>query len=255
MNEYIEKVGSLRNVRNEKGVILISIATVVYNDVANFEATILSTLNQSYKNIEYLIIDGGSTDGTVDLIKKYNDSIDYWISEPDNGIYDAMNKALKIANGDFLIFMNSGDSFFSTDALVEVAHNIHDLNAIYYGNAIYLNSLTSEQFQRGGIFNKYRLAKTNICHQTIFFSKKVYKSVSYNLRYKLFADWAYNMVLFNKHNYIYLNLNIAYYDTSGVSALKKDRNFENDLKKLILKHLGIETILYLLYNKIRNFKK
>jgi len=255
MNEYNEKVGYLRNVSVEKETILITIVTVVFNNVNNIENTILSTLNQSYKNIEYLIIDGGSTDGTVDLIKKYNDSFDYWISEPDNGIYDAMNKALKIANGDFLIFMNSGDTFSSIDTLFEVAHNIHDLNAIYYGNAIYLNSLTRERFHRGGMFNKYRLAKTNICHQTIFFSKKVYKSISYNLKYKLFADWAYNMVLFKKHNYIYLNLNIAFYDTSGVSALNTDKNFEKDLKKLILKHLGLETILYLLYNKIRNLKK
>ena len=93
-----------------KNNILISVVTVSYNAVATIEQTLLSVINQTYPNIEYIIIDGGSTDGTVDIIKKYADEIVYWISEPDKGIYDAMNKGIKKANGEWINFINAGDS-------------------------------------------------------------------------------------------------------------------------------------------------
>ena len=88
---------------------LITIITVAYNAVKDIENTILSVLNQTYPNIEYIIIDGGSTDGTLDIIKKYEDKISYWVSEPDKGIYDAMNKGIVKANGDYLFFLGADD--------------------------------------------------------------------------------------------------------------------------------------------------
>ena len=97
---------------------LITVVTVVYNDVKHIEDTILSVVNQTYPNIEYIIIDGGSTDGTVDIIKKYADHIAYWVSEPDKGIYDAMNKGLKKATGEWVNFMNSGDCFAQSKTLL-----------------------------------------------------------------------------------------------------------------------------------------
>jgi len=100
--------------------LLVTVITVVYNDVSHIEQTMLSVLNQSYPYIEYIIIDGGSTDGTVDVIKKYADRLAYWVSEPDEGIYDAMNKGLEHATGDWVNFMNSGDAFASIDTIARV---------------------------------------------------------------------------------------------------------------------------------------
>lgn len=98
----------------------ISVITVVRNDVAHIEQTMLSVLEQSYPNVEYIVIDGGSTDGTVDIIKKYADRLAYWVSEPDGGIYPAMNKGLKHATGEWVNFMNSGDSFADHRVLEDV---------------------------------------------------------------------------------------------------------------------------------------
>jgi glycosyltransferase involved in cell wall biosynthesis len=99
---------------------LISIITVVYNGVSTIEQTILSVINQTYKNIEYIIIDGSSTDGTVDIIKKYEKHLIYWVSEPDKGIYDAMNKGIRKATGEWLNFMNSGDIFSDISVLKNI---------------------------------------------------------------------------------------------------------------------------------------
>lgn len=99
---------------------LVTVITVVYNAKELLEETILSVLNQTYSNIEYIIVDGGSTDGTLDIIKKYQDKISKYISEPDQGIYDAMNKGMSLSKGQWLNFMNAGDSFYSNDVLQKV---------------------------------------------------------------------------------------------------------------------------------------
>jgi glycosyltransferase involved in cell wall biosynthesis len=100
---------------------LISIITVSYNNQDGLEQTIQSIINQTYKNIEYIIIDGGSTDGTVEIIKKYEDNIEFWTSESDNGIFDAMNKGLSHAHGEWVHYLNSSDVYFSHTTLENFA--------------------------------------------------------------------------------------------------------------------------------------
>ena len=109
---------------------LISVITVSYNAVTTIEQTILSVINQTYSNIEYIIIDGGSTDGTVDIIRKYADRIAYWVSEPDKGIYDAMNKGTKKANGEYIAFLNS-DDWYELDAVSIIAQFADGKNDLY----------------------------------------------------------------------------------------------------------------------------
>ena len=109
-----------------------SIITVNYNNKNGLEMTIKSVLGQTCKDFEYIIIDGGSTDGSVEVIKKYASRIDYWVSEPDKGVYNAMNKGIRKATGDYLNFMNSGDAYHSTSAL-EIIAGLHSDDDIIIG--------------------------------------------------------------------------------------------------------------------------
>ena len=115
----------------------ISVITVSYNAAQTIEETLFSVCNQSYLNVEYIIIDGGSTDGTCEIIEKYRNKIGYFISEPDNGIYDAMNKGLKIATGDYVIFLGADDHFISLSVLEEVVEEMektNKTNIVFYGD-------------------------------------------------------------------------------------------------------------------------
>ncbi len=116
--------------------IKISVVTVCYNAVDTIEETMLSVLNQTYTNVEYIIIDGGSTDGTVDIIKKYADRLAYWVSEPDRGIYDAMNKGIAAATGDYINFMNSGDKFVDNDTIKNAVNIFPNNIDIIFGDSI-----------------------------------------------------------------------------------------------------------------------
>src|SRR6056297_2583422 len=126
---------------------LISIITPVLNDARYLEQTIQSVITQDYDNIEYIIIDGGSTDGTVDIIKKYEDSIAYWVSEPDEGIYDAQNKGVFKATGEYFAVLNSGDYYASTDVVSKVAECIIDDPGVdyVYSNALLIKKMENRQ--------------------------------------------------------------------------------------------------------------
>ena len=110
----------------------LSVITIVYNNVKHIERTIFSVVNQTYPNIEYIVVDGKSTDGTLQIIERYKTRIAKIISEKDEGIYDAMNKGLAAATGDYVIFMNSGDEFYKTDTVERVFETAPDAD-IYYG--------------------------------------------------------------------------------------------------------------------------
>ncbi len=231
---------------------LISVVTVVRNSVETLETTILSVVNQDYPHREYLMIDGLSTDGTLEVIEKYRNHFNQFSSSPDKGIYDAMNKACTMASGDFLIFMNAGDTFYSSQTLSDFASGITNQEAVYYGNALYVERENQVEYPRGGKFNKYRLSKTNLCHQTVFYPAKVYRTKKYNLKYPISADWAYHIELFRNTQFIWIDQVIARFDATGISAKVRDRVFARDQKILFLRHLGLDVILYLTFRKIKD---
>jgi glycosyltransferase involved in cell wall biosynthesis len=110
----------------------LSIITINYNDVLGLKRTLESVTGQIYSNFEYIVINGGSTDGSKELLEKYTDKISYWVSEPDQGIYHAMNKGIEKASGEYLLFMNSGDLFYNSGILKEVVDHISKYDLIYF---------------------------------------------------------------------------------------------------------------------------
>ena len=196
----------------------ISVVTVCYNAVQTLEKTMLSVLNQTYPDVEYIIIDGGSTDGTVDIIKKYADRLAYWVSEPDKGIYDAMNKGIKVATGEWINFMNSGDVFADKDVIkrVFVEKEINDYACIF-GNTFF-------SFHNSGKIVKYGDSTLHkimpSCHQSIFTKRQLLLVYPFDLNYKIAADFDFFYKLWKLGlRYRYVNTIVAIYDaTDGISG-------------------------------------
>lgn len=169
---------------------LLSVITVVYNNAKDIERTILSVVKQTYGNIEYIVIDGASTDGTLAIIHQYQNQIAQIISEPDKGIYDAMNKGLSIATGDYVLFMNSGDEFFEKDTVEKVFNKAQNAD-IYYGETEIINeNLVSQGRRRHQIPKKLSINSfkygMSVCHQAIYIKRSLVNF--YDPKYKLSAD-------------------------------------------------------------------
>jgi len=172
----------------------ISVITVVFNSKQYIEATIKSIISQDYNNKEYIIIDGKSTDGTLDIINNYRNNIDIIISEPDKGLYDAMNKGLKKASGDFVIFINSGDKLRNNNTLSNIMKDVTDDTDIIYGDTEITDSegnilhsrrhrppqnLKANDFLRGML----------VCHQSFVARKSITEEYNTNYRYASDFDW------------------------------------------------------------------
>jgi glycosyltransferase involved in cell wall biosynthesis len=224
----------------------ISIITIVYNDVRNIERTIRSIRTQTYPKIEYIIIDGGSTDGTVDAIKKYEDTVSFWTSESDRGIYDAMNKGLRAATGDYIWFINSGDEIHTNDTLSKIT-DLLNLNAdIYYGEAAYIDQLGNEVGLRSDVTphklpNKLRWQDMDrgmvVCHQSFLVKRDI--APQYNLRYPHSGDidWIIRC-LKNSNNAVNTNTILSKYLVGGHSK-KYHLSSLVDRYKVLQYHFGI----------------
>ncbi|WP_108063737.1 glycosyltransferase family 2 protein [Poseidonibacter lekithochrous] len=177
---------------------LISIVTVVFNGEKYLEETILSVINQSYNNIEYIIIDGGSSDKTLNIIKKYEDKIDYWLSESDNGIYDAMNKGITCATGDWIALLNADDYYCSNDTINDVQKKLQYKDTLYYFSMIQKYDKYDEKYSWNSYLWKLYYS-AYIPHPTMFVSQKMYKEIGlYDLTFKIAAD--HDMILRIKKN-------------------------------------------------------
>ncbi|MFC2104848.1 glycosyltransferase family 2 protein [Bacteroidota bacterium] len=179
--------------------IKISIITVVYNSVNLIERTIKSIIQQSYSNLEYIIIDGGSFDGTLDVIKKHEKDIQKWVSEPDNGLYDAMNKGINIANGEYILFINSGDKLFNNSTLENI-FKAPDAD-IYYGDTIIINESNKELGPRRlrpprQLSFKSLKKGMLVCHQSFIAKKEIVPP--FDLRYSYSSDFDWIISIVNK---------------------------------------------------------
>ncbi|SEQ84571.1 glycosyltransferase family 2 protein [Pedobacter rhizosphaerae] len=219
----------------------LSIITIVYNNARDIERTIQSVINQTYKKIEYIVIDGASTDGTLEIVNRYQDQISKIVSEPDKGIYDAMNKGLALATGDYILFMNSGDEIYDHQT-VEAVFASADWADIYYGETEMYNdnweSLGKRRHEAPEEFDwksfKYGMS---ISHQAIYIKKSI--TVPYDLQYKYSADIDWIIKAAKKaSNTVNVHRYVAKYLVGGMSK-KKHRESLKERFRIFTKYYGL----------------
>ena len=200
----------------------VTVVTAVLNDAGHIEQTILSVISQTDIEIEYIIVDGGSKDGTLELIGKYKDKISLLISEPDRGVYDAMNKGIKYSTGDFVYFINSGDILLNPSILSKIKlEELKERNAIIYGNVVVAyGNIEALEKPRPFFNSKMKFKGIGICHQSMFFPGKLIRNEKYDLSYKIAADYDLVYRLWRKGTeFLYRDITIAKYDWGkGISS-------------------------------------
>ena len=216
---------------------LITVVTVVCNGEQFLEETIHSVINQTYDNVEYIIIDGGSTDGTLNIIKNYEHTIDYWISEKDKGVYDAMNKGFDCATGRWVIFLNAGDFLVNNDVIKNVVNIVSYERSepdLIYGDKHSKGNLVKAtnvglSLRRGGFF---------ACHQSMLFKR----NNRYNSLFRVFGDFdLISRMYVSGKKFLYVNIPIADYDENGLSS---KISYRTRLEKLycVTRYFGISGI-------------
>ena len=199
----------------------LSIITINYNNLPGLKKTFASVLSQTYKDFEYIVIDGASNDGSADEMAEHKDKITYCLSEPDKGVYDAMNKGIKVATADYCIFMNSGDCFFSDDVVEKVLPFL-DGTDILYGNTHYTDGKIRYINDEPDLFSFFYVSCW--CHQSTFIKTDLLKKYLYDDSLRIVADWKFLLQAVIKDNCTYkaVDLNISLYDVTGISSTNKE---------------------------------
>jgi glycosyltransferase involved in cell wall biosynthesis len=215
----------------------LSVITIVYNNVAAIERTMLSVLNQTYKNIEYILIDGASTDGTIDVINKYKDKLAVFVSAPDKGIYDAMNKGLALATGDYVLFMNSGDEIYSPETVAAVFASAIS-GDIYYGETEMFDenwkSLGQRRHRAPEHFNWHSFKfGMNVSHQAIYIKRSLTQPFDLKYKYSSDIDWILKSTK-KSSSIVNTHLYVAKYLVGGISKKKHLASLKERFK--ILSH-------------------
>lgn len=223
----------------------ISIVTVSYNAISTIEKTILSVITQTYSNIEYIIIDGGSTDGTVDIIRRYSADIHYWISEPDRGIYDAMNKGVDQAKGDYIFFLGD-DILIDSNILLSIFMPLSCKYDFLYGNVKY-----SSGYMFVSKFTSKILLHNTIHHQGAFYGRHLFSNFRYDTKLKLISDYELNLLIYLKRRYLKicrLNRIVALCEEGGRSRVNICQSFRetNSIRSRYM-NFFLNLLLYGLY--------
>jgi len=227
----------------------LSIITVVYNGVELLDGTIQSVLNQSYPNIEYLIIDGNSNDGTQNIIKRYENDIDFWLSEPDKGLYDAMNKGLSHATGDYVWFMNCGDQIYASDTVSKVFAS-HPNAGIYYGECMFVNDERKELGLRSELtphqlptsLNWKSLNRGMVVSHQSFIPKRSLSSMYIDNNLCADIEWVIEILKKSKHNQ-YVDLVLSQFLIGGVSRTRHRESLKNRYQVLAKQYGYIPNII------------
>ena len=199
----------------------ITVAMVTFNAAETLERALRSVLQHRSTALELVVMDGGSKDGTLEVLRQHEAAIASWRSEPDDGIYDAMNKALQVATGDWLMFLGADDELLV--APERILPRMSRRDAVYYGDV----RIRSTDARSGGRFSKYRLMQENICHQAVLYPKSVYRHKRYDTASGMLADHRYNIELRGSGvPFIHLDEVISRFEDGGRSSVR-DPRFED----------------------------
>lgn len=222
----------------------LSIITVNYNNLDGLKRTLESVINQTWQEFEYIVIDGNSTDGSLDYIESQSCNIDYWVSEPDKGVYNAMNKGISKATGEYLLFLNSGDHFFSDVILQDIHHVLVNEDLVYFN--IEVKSSTSSKiivYPEKLRFSDFYFG--TICHQSTFIKKELFHEIGlYDENLKIVSDWKFFILALFKYNCSYLKVDLvltSYYldgmssDSANLQVLIRERQqvLNSDFKRFV----------------------
>ncbi|WP_212003528.1 glycosyltransferase family 2 protein [Chitinophaga sp. HK235] len=236
--------------------IIISIIIATYNAEKQLPGCLRSITAQSFKGIEIVVIDGGSTDNTLSILKNYTGSFPLnWVSEPDKGIYDALNKGTRLAKGKWLHFLGADDRLLP--GFSEMAAQVKEENAVYYGiSKEYYTGQRPNYNVLTGHFSKYRLAQECMNHQAIVYPALVFRKYSYNLRYKVFADYDVNIRVWGDRQFkkCYYPIPVVSYNMNGFSSATRDELFKQDKPGIIKEGMGWIIYLRFLYKRYKKRK-
>jgi len=216
----------------------VSIITINYNNKTGLQKTIDSVFKQSFKNFEYIVVDGNSTDGSKELLQLNQDKFTHYISEPDSGIYNAMNKGIRMATGNYLLFLNSGDCLADKDVIGKVDHQIDGNYDIYYGDIIFeeLKQKRTVIFPEQLTFNFF--FTDSLSHQSSFIRKTLFDQLFYyNENFKIASDWEFFICAICKENVPYKHLDIltTVYDGTGFSSTASNYEILYQERNAVLK--------------------
>lgn len=215
----------------------LSIITINLNNASGLQKTIGSVVSQTFTDFEYIVIDGGSTDGSVDVIREYSDKITFWVSERDKGIYNAMNKGIEKANGEYCLFLNSGDWLVDDnvvydfiDAAFKEAFVAGNMIFFNNGNLILMESVQKKDLGLNLFYNK------SLPHPATFIKRELFTTFGlFNEDYKIVSDWEFflKQLILNKSSYNHFDRNIAYFDGSGISCLQENEKVIKEEKEKV----------------------
>lgn len=220
----------------------LSIITVNLNNAAGLEKTAESIVSQTFTDFEWIVIDGGSTDGSVDVIRKYEDRITYWVSEKDSGIYNAMNKGVKVAKGEYLQFLNSGDCLADKNVVADF-NKFNSCCSIIYGDVYQIQGNRVIRKRIYGELSFLEILVSSLSHQSSYILRDLLIRFPYNENYKIVSDWEFwiKMIL-GGQKFQHFNRFVSCYDMNGISETNIALNMHE--RQLVFDSLVPDCILY-----------
>lgn len=229
-----------------------SIITINYNNRAGLQKTIDSVLCQTWKEYEWIVIDGGSTDGSKELIEQYQACFTFWCSEPDKGIYNAMNKGVSHACGEYLNFLNSGDAYYDANVLQKI-NDLHSDADIISGQIVNMNNNELLHRFKGSLF--MQLYETTISHQGAFIKKTLLDKYPYDENLRIISDWKFwlQTIIWGEARIEITKNIVARYDGTGISSDRDPQNLSlNILEREKVKNAFFPTLLR---NELAEYKR